>query len=58
MKKQSTVLSFAQASEKKRHEDKEQKLTDMAQRVEMAFPTKLTPVKDYLKKKASKKKRK
>lgn len=57
MKTQSKVLSFADATEKKRHLDKEQKVADLAHRFEMALPSKLTPVKDYLKKKANKKKR-
>lgn len=51
------VISFGDAKWKKDHERKEEKVADMAKRFEAAFPTKATPVKDYLKKKKNKKKR-
>ena len=55
------VVDFGKAGEKLRHErthrDKEEKVEDLRQRFANAFPEKATPVKDYLRKKKSRKKR-
>ena len=50
------VVSLEDAKREKEHKRKEEKVAELAQRFEMAMPTKATPIKDYLKKKKSKKK--
>ncbi|GAA6134397.1 hypothetical protein NBRC116188_11860 [Oceaniserpentilla sp. 4NH20-0058] len=57
-KQDNNVVSFADAQADKVHELKEEKVALMAKRFELAFPTKATPVKDYLKKKRKNKKKK
>ena len=52
------VVSFEAAREAKELDRKEEKVASMAQRFEMALPTKATPVKDYLKKKRKAKNKK
>ena len=51
------VVSIADARNEKNLELKEEKLANMAERFERALPTKLTPVKDFLKSKKAKKKK-
>jgi len=51
------VVSLDDARWAKEHEKKEEKVESLARRFEQAFPNKPTPVKDYLKKKRSKKKK-
>ena len=53
--KDSKVVDMSDARWKKEHERKEEKVESMRKRFEQAFPDKPTPVKDYLKKKRSKK---
>jgi hypothetical protein len=57
-KKAKNVVSFETAREAKELDRKEEKVASMAQRFEMALPTKATPVKDYLKKKRKAKNKK
>ena len=61
MSDKSNVVSFDKAGEKHRHsrmhDAKEAKIEEMKNRFKAALPDKPTPVKDYLKKKRSKKKR-
>lgn len=52
------VVSIADARNEKNLELKEEKLANMAERFERALPTKLTPVKDFLKSKKLKKNKK
>lgn len=56
--KSKKVVTLDAARKAKALERKEEKVADMAQRFEMALPTKATPVKDYLKKKRKAKKNK
>jgi len=53
------VVDFTKAVEKHRHkrmnDEKDAKFDEMRARFESVFPTKATPVKDYLKKKRAKK---
>ncbi len=53
------VLDFAQAVERRRHEKREEKVADIREQFDRAFKpdSKPTPVKDFLRKKKSKKKR-
>lgn len=55
------VVDFSKAADRHRHErmhrDKEEKVEELRKRFADALPEKATPVKDYLKKKRSKKKR-
>jgi hypothetical protein len=53
------ILDFAQAAERRKHEKREEKVTDIRDQFDRAFqPTaKLTTVKDFLRKKKAKKKR-
>ncbi len=57
MKKNKKVVNLADARRSKEHERKEDVLDSMAERFEGAFPTKATPVKDFLRKKKNKKKK-
>ena len=52
------VVSLDHARKEKALEQKEEKIAHMAQRFESFFPTKATPVKDYLKAKKRKKQKK
>ena len=51
------VVSIADARREKDLDRKEAKLAELAERFENALPTKATPVKDYLKSKKKKKKK-
>lgn len=55
------IIDFSSASEKHRedrmHREKEERLDALRERFASALPDRKTPVKDYLKKKRSKKKR-
>lgn len=53
------VLDFAQAAERRKHEKREEKVTDIRDQFDRAFnpKSKPTPVKDFLRKKKAKKKR-
>ncbi len=57
MTKSKKVVSLADARRDKEHDRKEDALDAMAQRFEVAMPTKATPVKDFLRKKKNKKKK-
>jgi hypothetical protein len=59
MSDSSDVLDFAQAAERRRHEKREEKVSDIRDQFDRAFSpkAKLTPVKDFLRKKKAKKKR-
>lgn len=57
MKKESNVVSMDDARWKKELDRKEDKVDAMRERFAKAFPTKATPVKDFLNKKKRKKKR-
>ncbi|MGR6874520.1 hypothetical protein ACU6U9_20000 [Pseudomonas sp. HK3] len=52
------VVSLDSVREAKELDRKEEKVAAMAQRFEMALPTKATPIKDYLKKKRNAKNKK
>lgn len=56
--KTNKVVSLDSAREAKELDRKEEKVASMAQRFEMALPTKATPIKDYLKKKRKAKNKK
>ncbi|MFT5593280.1 MAG: hypothetical protein ACI8SR_001652 [Oceanicoccus sp.] len=56
--KTNNVVSLDSAREAKELDRKEEKVASMAQRFEMALPTKATPIKDYLKKKRKAKNKK
>jgi hypothetical protein len=56
--KSKKVVTLDSAREAKELERKEEKVATMAQRFEMALPSKASPVKDYLKKKRKAKKNK
>ncbi len=58
MKKDQKVVSLDHARWLKKHDEKEDKVTDLAERFELALPTKATPVKDFLTKKRKKKNKK
>ncbi|MBL4799655.1 MAG: tRNA (uracil-5-)-methyltransferase [Oleispira sp.] len=53
------VLDFAQAAERRKHERREEKVTDIRDQFNRTFNpnSKPTPVKDFLRKKKAKKKR-
>jgi hypothetical protein len=51
------VVALDDARWAKEHQRKEEKVEQLAQRFEQALPSKATPVKDYLKKKRTKKKK-
>ena len=55
----SEVLDFAEAAERRKHEKREEKVSDIRDQFDRAFQHKSqpTPVKDYFKKKKNKKKR-
>ena len=59
MSDSSDVLDFAQAAERRKHEKREEKVTDIRNQFDRAFTpmSKPTPVKDFLRKKKAKKKR-
>ena len=59
MSDSSDVLDFAQAAERRKHEKREEKVTDIRNQFDRAFnpSTKPTSVKDFLRKKKAKKKR-
>jgi len=59
MSDSSEILDFAQAAERRKHEKREEKVTDIRDQFDRAFNTKSkpTPVKDFLRKKKAKKKR-
>ncbi len=59
MSDSSDVLDFAQAAERRKHEKREEKVADIRNQFDRAFnpKSKPTPVKDFLRKKKSKKKR-
>lgn len=50
------VVSLDEARKAKVLNQKEERVEEMAQRFEIALPTKATPIKDYLNKKRKKKK--
>lgn len=56
-KDKNNVVTLDDARWKKNLEKKEEKVDAMRERFEQAFPDKPTPVKDFLKKKKSKKKK-
>jgi hypothetical protein len=51
------VLDFSEAAERRKHEKREEKVTDIRDQFDRAFKpkSKPTPVKDYFKKKKNKK---
>lgn len=55
----SDILDFAQAAERRKHEKREEKVTGIRDQFDRAFNPKPkdTPVKDFLRKKKTKKKR-
>lgn len=59
MSDSSDILDFAQAAERRKHERREEKVADIREQFDRAFQpkAKLTPVKDFLRKKKAKKKR-
>jgi hypothetical protein len=52
------VVSLDEARKEKKLSHKEEKLASMAEQFERALPTKLTPIKDFLKAKKRKKDKK
>ncbi len=59
MSDSSEILDFAQAAERRKHEKREEKVSDIRDQFDRAFnpSSKPTPVKDFLRKKKAKKKR-
>ncbi len=57
MKKDQKVVSLDHARWLKKHDEKEDKVTELAERFELALPSKATPVKDFLNNKRNKKKK-